>query len=109
MSRGGPSPPDPDAIGGPPRSDRGPCSPRTHEMASTTLDLPEPLGPTTQVIPGSSFKLVAEAKDLKPFTVRVLRCTNLRCLGERRLRREGTVRRVCTLVAAHFGTRNQPG
>src|SRR3954468_9840765 len=62
----------------PPRSALAPCSPSTHEMASTTLDLPEPLGPTTQVIPGSSFKLVADAKDLKPFTVRVLRCTNLR-------------------------------
>jgi hypothetical protein len=44
-------------------------------MASTTLDLPEPFGPTTQVIPGSSFSVVAEAKDLKPRTVRLLRCT----------------------------------
>ena len=47
-------------------------------MASTTLDLPEPLGPTTQVMPGSSRSVVAEAKDLKPFTVRLLRCTDLR-------------------------------
>lgn len=44
-------------------------------MASTTLDLPEPFGPTTQVIPGSSFNVVAEAKDLNPFTVRLLRYT----------------------------------
>ena len=29
-----------------------PCSPITHASASTTLDLPEPLGPTMQVIPG---------------------------------------------------------
>src|SRR5579859_1914679 len=62
----------------PPRSALAPCSPRTHAIASTTFDLPEPLGPTTQVIPGSSFSVVAEAKDLKPFTVRLLRCTFLR-------------------------------
>src|SRR5947209_18805642 len=62
----------------PPRSALAPCSPRTQAMASTTLDLPEPLGPTTQVMPGSSRNVVAEAKDLKPFTVRLLRCTDLR-------------------------------
>src|SRR6186997_2486111 len=61
----------------PPRSALAPCSPRTHAMASTTLDLPEPLGPTTQVMPGSSRSVVAEAKDLKPFTVRLLRCTDI--------------------------------
>ena len=38
----------------PPRSDLAPCSPMTQASASTTLDLPEPLGPTMQVIPGSS-------------------------------------------------------
>src|ERR1041384_86681 len=62
----------------PPRSAFAPCSPSTQAMASTTLDLPDPLGPTTQVIPGSSRSVVAEAKDLKPFTVRLLRCTDLR-------------------------------
>src|SRR4051794_24861280 len=62
----------------PPRSALAPCSPRTHAMASTTLDLPEPFGPTTQVMPGSSRSVVAEAKDLNPFTVRLLRCTDLR-------------------------------
>src|SRR3954447_17705298 len=61
----------------PPRSALAPCSPRTQVIASTTLDLPEPLGPTTQVIPGSSFIVVADAKDLKPLTVRLLRCTDL--------------------------------
>jgi hypothetical protein len=70
----------------PPRNAFAPCSPSTQAMASTTLDLPDPLGPTTQVIPGSSFNVVAEAKDLKPFTVRLLRCTGLR------------VRSVCTFV-----------
>ncbi|GAB3123324.1 hypothetical protein GCM10027160_43480 [Streptomyces calidiresistens] len=39
------------------------------------MDLPEPLGPTTQVMPGSNRKVVAEAKDLNPRRVRLLRCT----------------------------------
>src|SRR5680860_552039 len=59
----------------PPRRDFAPCSPITQARASTTLDLPEPLGPTTQVIPGSSCKVVAEANDLNPRSVRVLRYT----------------------------------
>src|SRR3954469_14605813 len=62
----------------PPRSAFAPCSPSTQAIASTTFDLPEPFGPTTQVMPGSSRKVVAEAKDLKPLTVRLLRCTDLR-------------------------------
>src|SRR5688500_6873070 len=62
----------------PPRRALAPCSPSTHDMASTTLDLPEPLGPTTQVMPGSKRSVVADAKDLKPFSVRLLRCTGLR-------------------------------
>ena len=61
----------------PPRSALAPCSPSTQLIASTTLDLPEPFGPTTQVIPGSSRSVVAEAKDLKPFSVRLFRCTAL--------------------------------
>ena len=57
----------------PPRSDLAPCSPMTQASASTTLDLPEPLGPTMQVIPGSSWSVVEEAKDLNPFRVRLFR------------------------------------
>ena len=38
----------------PPRSVLAPCSPITHDSASTTLDLPDPFGPTTQVMPGSN-------------------------------------------------------
>src|SRR5579862_1793880 len=60
----------------PPRSDLAPCSPITQESASTTLDLPEPFGPTTQVMPGSKRSVVAEAKDLKPRSVRLFRCTD---------------------------------
>src|SRR5215471_6516768 len=61
----------------PPRSDLAPCSPMTQESASRTLDLPEPFGPTTQVMPGSKRSVVAEAKDLKPFNVRLFRCMRL--------------------------------
>src|SRR3954462_10349938 len=69
----------------PPRSDLAPCSPITQARASTTFDLPEPLGPTTQVIPGSSWSVVAEAKDLNPLRVRLFRYTGLpRRYGARR-------------------------
>src|SRR6476469_5455703 len=59
----------------PPRNDFAPCSPSTQAIASTTLDLPEPFGPTTAVMPGSNRRVVAEAKDLKPFRVSDFRCT----------------------------------
>src|SRR5215475_2469211 len=62
----------------PPRNAFAPCSPSTQAIASTTFDLPEPFGPTTQVMPGSSLSVVADAKDLKPLRVRLLRCTCLR-------------------------------
>src|SRR5215213_11195481 len=54
-------------------SDLAPCSPITQLSASTTLDLPEPLGPTTQVMPGSKLSVVAEANDLNPRKVRLFR------------------------------------
>src|SRR3954468_8263401 len=57
----------------PPRRDFAPCSPITQASASTTLDLPELFGPTMQVIPGSSRRVVEEAKDLNPFRVRLFR------------------------------------
>src|SRR6266700_6390766 len=59
----------------PPRRLFAPCSPMTQERASTTFDLPEPLGPTTQVMPGSRRSVVAEANDLKPRSVRDFRYT----------------------------------
>src|SRR5699024_773323 len=52
-----------------------PCSPITQASASTTLDLPDPFGPTTQVIPGSRLSVDADANDLKPRSVSVFRCT----------------------------------
>src|SRR4029450_10932445 len=57
----------------PPRNVFAPCSPITQLSASTTLDLPEPLGPTTQVMPGSKLRVVADAKDLNPRKLRLLR------------------------------------
>src|SRR6478672_3130042 len=69
----------------PPRSDLAPCSPITQASASTTLDLPDPLGPTMQVMPGSSRNVVEEAKDLKPLRVRLFRY-KVRLLGPAVLR-----------------------
>ena len=57
----------------PPRRLLAPCSPITHASASTTLDLPDPLGPTMQVMPGSSCSVVEDAKDLNPLRVRLFR------------------------------------
>src|ERR1700712_1496155 len=74
----------------PPRRLLAPCSPMTQARASTTLDLPEPLGPTTAVIPGSKRSVVDDANDLKPRRVRLLRCTSAALPG-------GVVR----LVGAH--------
>src|SRR4029453_6099712 len=56
----------------PPRRDLAPCSPMAQARASTTLDLPDPLGPTMHVMPGSRRRWVDDAKDLKPFIVRLL-------------------------------------
>src|SRR3954464_9558915 len=65
----------------PPRSDLAPCSPMTHARASTTLDLPEPLGPTTAVMPGSKRSVVEDAKDLKPRRVRLFKYKRLPILS----------------------------
>src|SRR5712672_4255269 len=67
----------------PPRSLFALCSPITQVSASTTFDLPDPLGPTTQVMPGSKRRVVGEAKDLKPFRDRLLRCTKCNNTVER--------------------------
>ena len=57
------------------RTDEGAWAPSTHAIASTTLDLPDPLGPTTTVTPGSRSRLAVSAKDLNPLIVRFLRNT----------------------------------
>src|SRR5229473_3245662 len=49
------------------RSDLWLCSPSTQEMASTTLDLPQPFGPTMQVVPDPlNVTTVRSQNDLKP-------------------------------------------
>ena len=57
------------------RTALGAWAPSTHAMASTTLDLPEPLGPTTTVTPGSRAIVVVSANDLKPLRVSAFRNT----------------------------------
>src|SRR5258707_5700345 len=48
------------------RSDLWLCSPRTQEIASTTLDLPQPFGPTMQVVPEPlNVTTVRSQNDLK--------------------------------------------
>src|SRR3954470_11915275 len=51
------------------RTALGACAPNTHAIASTTLDLPDPLVPTTTVTPGSNWSVVGSANDLKPLRV----------------------------------------
>src|SRR6516162_1792735 len=65
----------------PERRVRGPWAPRTHATASTMLDFPDPLGPTTTVIPGSNSSVVVSANDLKPLRVSVFKNTVLPTLS----------------------------
>ena len=53
----------------------GPWAPNTHATASTTFDLPLPLGPTTTVMPGSNSSTAGSAKDLNPLRVSDFRNT----------------------------------
>jgi hypothetical protein len=49
------------------RSDLWLCSPNTQEMASTTFDLPQPFGPTMQVVPEPlKVTTVRSQNDLNP-------------------------------------------
>src|SRR3954454_8671430 len=50
----------------PPRRLLADCSPSTQRTASTTLDLPDPFGPTTAVTPGGNSNTVLSAKLLNP-------------------------------------------
>ncbi len=52
----------------PPRRDLALCSPSTQAMASDTLLLPQPFGPTMPVIPEPSKTIsILSANDLKPW------------------------------------------
>src|SRR3989338_4777206 len=50
-----------------PRKDFIDCSPSTKRKDSTTLDFPEPFGPTIEVIGVSKDSVVFFANDLNPF------------------------------------------
>src|SRR4029078_1126005 len=65
--------------------------PMTEPQTATTLHSPKTFGPTTQVMPGSRRRVVAEANDLNPRRVRLFRCTgpSPRGLLRRVLRRSG--------------------
>src|SRR5690625_4778170 len=82
----------------PPRSDLTPCSPITQASASTTLDLPEPFGPTTHVMPGSKLRVVAEANDLNPRSVSVFKCTDCPCVYFPSKRGVGTIKQFHVLL-----------
>src|SRR5882724_1850565 len=53
-----------------PRMEVGRFSPITQRIASRRLDLPQPLGPTIPVSPGSMNSSVGSTKDLKPLSLR---------------------------------------
>ena len=54
------------SVSASPRSCRAELSPITQRTASTMLDLPQPLGPTTALrLPGNTT-VVGSTKDLKP-------------------------------------------
>jgi hypothetical protein len=54
----------------------GRCSPRTQRIASETLLLPHPFGPTIEIMPGSNWRRVLSAKLLKPVMSICLRYTS---------------------------------
>src|SRR5277367_3368640 len=53
----------------PPRRALADCSPSIQRMASRTLLLPQPLGPTMAVTPGWNSRVVRSANDLNPTTL----------------------------------------
>src|SRR5258706_6873683 len=60
----------------PPRMRLAEVSPITQRSASTRFDLPQPLGPTMPVSPGSMTSSVGSTKDLKPVRRSLLKWTN---------------------------------
>ena len=67
----------------PPRSDLGLPSPITQRMASRRFDLPQPLGPTTPVSPGSMRSSAGSTKLLKPpsLSLRIFNAPPPPCAG----------------------------
>ena len=58
-------------------------SPMVQRTESMTLDLPQPLGPTTQVMPGSKSRRTLSAKDLKPTISMAFKYMKLPSFGKR--------------------------
>src|SRR6185295_14236715 len=86
-----------------PRIEVGRFSPITQRSASSRFDLPQPLGPTIPVMPGSIMSSVGSTKDLKPesrslsnWTIYTTPFVGL--LGELGERRVEFVDRACALV-----------
>src|SRR5690606_20439532 len=59
------------------RSIRVLCSPNTQRIASTTLDLPQPFGPTIAVTPSSKLIVILSPKLLKPFISSLVSCISV--------------------------------
>src|SRR3954447_588183 len=66
-----------------PRSDLADCSPSAQRTASSTLDFPQPFGPTIAVTPSWKLKRVLSANDLKPNSSSDCKCIlgQKPCLG----------------------------
>ena len=60
------------------------CSPMTQRMASTMFDLPQPLGPTIDVIGSGNEMVVLSTNDLKPqISMRLIfKCPSWSCRME---------------------------
>src|SRR6185369_12232329 len=91
------------------RTELGACAPSTQAIASTTFDLPDPLGPTTTVTPGSSCITVVSAKDLKPLRVSALRNTTVRGYRTASAAEVCPHRRAGSLLAARAERCGPPG
>src|SRR5437868_11092011 len=58
----------------PPRNDLADCSPSTQRTASSTLDFPQPFGPTIAVMPSWKLRSVLSANDLNPSSSSDCKC-----------------------------------
>ena len=65
-----------------PRKSRVELSPSTQRTASTMLDLPQPLGPTTAERWPGNVTVVGSTKDLKPASLMALRRMAARSLPD---------------------------
>ena len=79
-----------------------PCSPSAQRSASARLLLPDPLGPTTALIPGPNSTFVRSANDLKPWSRRAQ-------AGAARRRRPRSAARSCAGVRRRCRPPSTPG